>query len=124
MSTTKKKKVLVVEDEQALRDMYALWLKKAGYAVDTAEDGVQAVERTVHGAYDLVLLDVLLPKKDGFEVLSEIRRNPKTKDLKVIILSSLDQDFERQKGIDLGAENYLVKTNASPEVLYKMIEKI
>ncbi len=120
----KKQKILVVEDETALRTMYSLWLKKAGYTVVTAEDGVEGVEKSVHESPDLVLLDVLLPKKDGFEVLTEIRRNPKTKSLPVVILSSLDQDFEQKHGLTLGAMHYLVKTTISPELLYKTVEDI
>lgn len=120
----KKQKILVVEDETALRTMYSLWLKKAGYTVVTAEDGLEGVEKSVHESPDLVLLDVLLPKKDGFEVLTEIRRNPKTKSLPVVILSSLDQDFEQKHGLTLGAMHYLVKTTISPELLYKTVEEI
>lgn len=114
----------MVEDETALRTMYSLWLKKAGYTVVTAEDGLEGVEKSVHESPDLVLLDVLLPKKDGFEVLTEIRRNPKTKSLPVIILSSLDQDFEQKHGLTLGAMHYLVKTTISPELLYKTVEEV
>ena len=118
-----KKHILVVEDEQALREMYAAWLTSAGYEVETADNGVTAVESAFHHAPDLVLLDVLLPKKDGFEVLSEIRRNPKTQNLPVVILSSLDQDFEQKQGITLGAGSYLVKTSISPDILFETIAK-
>lgn len=116
--------VLVVEDERALSDMYSAWLEHAGFVVDTADNGVTAVEKAFHDHPDLILLDVLLPKKDGFEVLSEIRRNPKTKEMPVIILSSLDQDFEQRQGLNLGAEYYLVKTTISPDVLFETIRKV
>jgi len=122
-SSKAKRRILVVEDEQALREMYATWLKAGGYEVETADNGLTAVEMTFHDKPDLVLLDVLLPKKDGFEVLSEIRRNPKTQDLPVIILSSLDQDFEQKQGLTLGAGSYLVKTSISPDILFATIEK-
>lgn len=118
------KHVLVVEDEQALREMYAAWLEAKGYKVTVADNGVTGIEKTFHDTPDLLLLDVLLPKKDGFEVLAEIRRNPKTKKLPVIILSSLDQDFEKRQGLTLGAEKYLVKTTISPEILYETIERV
>ncbi len=123
-SSTPKKRVLVVEDEQALREMYTAWLEAKGYEVDTADNGVTGIEKAFHTAPDLILLDVLLPKKDGFEVLTEIRRNPKTRKQPVIILSSLDQDFEQRQGISLGAEKYLVKTIISPDLLYSTIEQV
>ena len=117
-------RILVVEDEPALRNMYKTWLLQAGYRVETADNGVAAVEKTLHERPDLVLLDVLLPKKDGFEVLAELRRNPKTKTLPVIILSSLDQDFEQRQGLNLGAERFLVKTSISPEILFTTIREV
>lgn len=119
-----KKRILVVEDEQALREMYALWLTAKGYEVITADNGLTGVQLAFHEAPDAVVLDVLLPKKDGFEVLTEIRRNPKTERLPVVILSSLDQDFEQRRGITLGAHMYLVKTTISPEVLYAAVDKL
>jgi DNA-binding response OmpR family regulator len=117
-------RVLVVEDEQALREMYATWLKSGGFHVETADNGLTGIEMVLHDSPDLVLLDVLLPKKDGFEVLTEIRRNPKTAKLPVIILSSLDQDFEKKQGINLGATHYLVKTTISPDLLFQTIHKV
>jgi DNA-binding response OmpR family regulator len=116
--------VLVVEDEPALREMYKAWLLSAGYRVVTADNGVAAVYMTLHERPDLVLLDILLPKKDGFEVLGELRRNPKTKALPVIILSSLDQDFEQRQGLNLGAERFLVKTSISPEILFDTVREV
>lgn len=121
---SKKPHILVVEDETALREMYAAWLKAEKYQVSTAEDGVVGIDQIMHQHPDLVLLDIMLPKKDGFEVLEEVRRNPKTHDLPVIILSSLDKDYEQKQGINLGAEHYLVKTDISPELLYETINKV
>jgi DNA-binding response OmpR family regulator len=120
----KGKRVLVVEDEQALREMYATWLQSAGFDVIVADNGISGLEKVMHEEPDLLLLDILLPKKDGLEVLNEIRRNPKTAKLPVIILSSLDQDFEKKQGISLGATHYLVKTAISPELLFKTIHAI
>ena len=119
-----KRRILVVEDEQALREMYSTWLKAKGYEVISADNGLTAVQMAFHEAPDAIVLDVLLPKKDGFEVLTEIRRNPKTSKMPVVILSSLDQDFEQRRGLTLGAHLYLVKTTISPEVLYDAINKL
>lgn len=114
----------MVEDEPALREMYAAWLEAGGFAASTAEDGVAGIDAIMHQHPDLVLLDIMLPKKDGFEVLGEVRRNPKTRDLPVIILSSLDKEYEQKQGLDLGAEHYLVKTDISPELLYETINQV
>ena len=121
---SKKPHILVVEDESALREMYEDWLTAENYQVSTAEDGVVGIDKIMHQHPDLVLLDIMLPKKDGFEVLEEVRRNPKTRDLPVIILSSLDKGFEQKQGLDLGAEHYLVKTEISPDSLYETINKV
>lgn len=117
------KRILVVEDEKALSDMYVSWLEMADYEVLTAEDGLVGLNRIMHDQPDLVLLDVMLPVKDGFEVLDEVRRNPKTRKLPVIVLSSLDHDFEQRRGLKLGAEKYLVKTTISPDILYEAIKE-
>lgn len=121
--TSKKAKprILVVEDEKALNQMYRSWLEHSDFEVITAEDGLEGLNSVMHDEPDLVLLDVMLPKKDGFEVLDEIRRNPKTRKLPVIVLSSLDRDFEQRRGLRLGAERYLVKTTISPDVLLEAI---
>lgn len=120
----KKQHILLVEDEQALREMYTAWLEADGFTVTTADNGVTGVEKAFHENPALVLLDILLPKKDGFEVLKEIRRNPKTESLPVIVLSSLDQEFEQKQGLQLGAEQYLVKTTISPDILLDTVKKI
>lgn len=123
-TTHHKTRILVVEDEQALREMYATWLKAKGYEVITADNGLTGIQMAFHEAPAALVLDVLLPKKDGFEVLTEIRRNPKTEKLPVVILSSLDQDFEQRRGLTLGAHMYLVKTTISPETLYDAVAKL
>jgi DNA-binding response OmpR family regulator len=122
--TKKGAKILVVEDEKALNDMYRMWLEAHDFEVVTADNGVTGIEKAIHEMPSLIVLDVLLPKKDGFEVLSELRGNPKTKKIPVIILSSLDQDFEQRQGLHLGAEKYLVKTNISPDILFETVSNL
>jgi DNA-binding response OmpR family regulator len=119
-----KARVLIVEDEQALRELYREWLTMSGFTVLEADDGLVGIERVLHDEPDLVVLDVMLPKKDGFEVLQEVRRNPKTKTIPILILTSLDQDFERRQGGKLGADRYVVKTDLSPALLQEAVSDL
>lgn len=117
-------RVLVVEDETALRELYVAWLEMDGYQLLQAADGLVGIETILHEKPDLVVLDVMLPKKDGFEILQEVRRNTKTRHIPVIILTSLDQSFEKQQGNKLGADQYLVKTDLSPDRLQQAVKKL
>lgn len=110
-------RVLVVEDEQSLRELYVQWLEMSGYTVLQAADGLVGIETILHEKPDLVVLDIMLPKKDGFEILAEVRRNPAVRDTPVIVLTSLDQEFEKRQGGKLGADAYIVKTDLSPSRL-------
>lgn len=117
-------RILLVEDEQALRELYREWLLLDGCEVVEAADGVSGIEAIFHQHPALVVLDIMLPKKDGFEVLKEIRRHPKTRNLPVVILTSLDQGFEKQQGSKLGANLYIVKTELSPDRLQSAVRDL
>lgn len=100
-------KLLVVEDEEMLLNIIAKGLKRCGYAVDKAEDGEVALEMFEFNEYDLIILDLNLPKVDGMEVLREIRK--KNSLVKVLILSARSEIEDRILGLDDGANDYLVK---------------
>lgn len=100
-------RLLVVEDEKALREALVNGLKIKGYAIDAASDGEQADVLAYTVQYDLIILDVNLPKIDGFTVLKNIRRE--NKEIPVLILSALDEIEDKVKGLDLGANDYLTK---------------
>ncbi len=117
-------RILLVEDEQALRELYRDWLMVDGCEVVEAADGVSGIEAIFHQHPVLVVLDIMLPKKDGFEVLKEIRRHSKTRNLPVVILTSLDQGFEKQQGSKLGANLYIVKTDLSPDRLQSAVRDL
>jgi len=100
-------KILVIEDSEKLRKSLKTGLRKLGYAVDFAIDGEQGLQFALHGEYDVIVLDLMLPKKSGLDVLREIRlsrQNPE-----VLILSARDQTRDRIVGLELGADDYLVK---------------
>ena len=84
------KKILLAEDDSFIVDIYSSYLKKAGYNVDVALNGSSAIEKIKKDPPDLLILDIIMPGMDGWEVLKELRGNPDTKDLKVIVISNLD----------------------------------
>jgi adenylate cyclase len=102
-------RILVVDDNAMNRDLLLRQLARNGYIVDTAEDGVQALERLAERAYDLILLDVLMPRMDGVQTLGRIRADERLADVPVLMLSSLDEVDSAIRCIELGAEEYLTK---------------
>ena len=105
------KKILIAEDEEVLLNVLKDRFEAEGWEVTTARDGEEAVESIKKIRPDLVLLDLLMPKKDGFEVLKEIRGDPEFKTLPIIVvLSNLGSDEDIKKALALGANDYFVKT--------------
>ena len=87
------KRILIVEDDQFLREFYQELLQSEGYTVDVAADGGVALEKLMEGGYDLVLLDIMLPKKDGLQILRELKVSPsKQKNKAIVVLTNLGQD--------------------------------
>jgi len=113
-------KILVVEDEPHLAELAGIKLANAGYRVLTAGDGAEALEKIKNSRPDLVLLDLTLPVKDGFEVCYEIRQNVETRDLPVILLLSKGQDPEQVKAMGLRVDDFLVKPFTPRDVLAKV----
>lgn len=107
-------KVLLVEDEQTLQDMYHIKLEKEGFTVVTAGDGATAIELAKKENPDIILLDVILPKMDGFAVLEQIRKVKPLAKTPIIMLTNLGQKEDIAKGKKFGATDYLVKANTTP----------
>lgn len=108
-----KKTILVVEDEKGMRESLQEILESSGYVVVTAEDGEKAIRLVGSQKIDLVLLDIILPRKDGFEVLKELKEDEKTKEIPVVLATNLSDPKDIQKALDYGATTYLVKSNYS-----------
>jgi len=104
------KRILVVEDDDALAGVYLVRLQAEGFDVKRVANGEDALAAATSYRPDLVLLDIMMPKISGFEVLDIIRNTPETANLKVIILTALSQDSDRQRAEKLGADDYLVKS--------------
>src|SRR5678816_3499677 len=110
-------KVLVVEDEPDLRRSLAQALREEGYAVDVAGDGQDGLYKAESWAYDAILLDVMLPKLDGWQVLHRLRQGKRTP---VLMLTARDRSADRVKGLDIGADDYVVKPFDLPELLARL----
>ncbi len=117
-------KVLVIEDEPALRDIYTTKLTIDGFEVFQAPDGVEGFSIATDKIPDIILLDVVLPIKDGFEVLKDLKANPKTQQIPVIILSNLGQEYEVKRGVQLGAETFLTKANLTPTKIVEEVRRV
>ena len=102
-------RILIVEDEAATRDLLRRRLEREGHRVQEAENGKQALQQLEAGVYDLVLLDVMMPEMDGYQVLTRLKRNPALRDLPVIMISAIDETQSVVCCIELGAEDYLTK---------------
>lgn len=116
-----KKTVLVIEDQRGFREIFTDILNHGGYEVAQAADGEEGWEMVKSLKPDLVLLDLMLPKIHGFEVLKKIRSEAETQGIPVMIISILDEPANRSKGLELGADDYLVKSHLS---LQQILERI
>jgi len=118
------KKILFIEDEPTLQKAIGHFLGEEGYEVKNALDGDLGLEIAKKYKPDLILLDIILPKKDGFEVLKELKADETTKDIPVIVLTNLESDADVEKAISLGATTYLVKANYQLDEITKKIKEI
>jgi len=117
-------KILIVEDEEFLSDMYKIRFEQEGYEILVARDGLAGFELAKKEKPDLVLLDLVLPRLDGFKVLAKIRKEPDINKIKVFILSNLGQTDEVDKGLAGGADGYFVKANLTPTQLTEKVNAI
>ena len=117
-------KILIVEDDQFLREFYEELLLGEAYEVDSAQDGEIALNKIYNLDFDLILLDIMLPKKDGISILKQLKvQPPKSAHVKVVILSNLGQDSVVKQCFELGAHGYLIKSSLNPEQVLAEIRK-
>ena len=116
-----KVKVLIVDDDPYILDMYELKFREAGFEVTTGTDGKEALEKTLAGAPAVLLLDVVMPVFDGFEVLRRLKESGGLAKTKVVLLTNLGQREDIERGTELGAVEYIVKAHFTPsEVVAKV----
>jgi DNA-binding response OmpR family regulator len=122
------KKILLVEDDPFLIDIYQKKLKDSGFKVEVAKDGEKALEILKEKNFDLMLLDIVLPRIDGWKILEELREMKKEKKdlekMKIVIWSNLGEKEDIKKGLSLGATSYLIKANFTPSEVVREIEKL
>ena len=118
------KKVLFVEDDPFLIDIYGTKLKQAGYEIAVQSDGEKVVASILKEKPDVVVLDIVLPHVDGWDILRSIQENEEAKRTKIIILSNLGQKDEVEKGLQLGAARYLIKAHYTPSQVVGEITKV
>ncbi|MCP6718319.1 MAG: response regulator [Patescibacteria group bacterium] len=119
-----KQKVLIIEDDPFLVDIYTTKLKDLGFSIDVANDGKDGLRKLKEGNFDLLMLDIVLPHIDGWQVLKQINESEEFKNLKVIVLSNLGQKEEVEKGLKLGAIKYLIKAHYTPQEVIEEIKKV
>jgi CheY-like chemotaxis protein len=117
-------KIMLVEDDVNLREIYAARLLAQGYEVVTASDGEEALASAVKETPDLIVLDVMMPKISGFDVLDILRSTPETKQSKVIMMTALSQQSDRERGERLGADRYLVKSQVTLEDVVNTVDEL
>lgn len=117
-------KVMIVEDDANLREIYSIRITAEGYEVVSAGDGEEALAVAVRERPDLILSDVMMPKISGFDMLDILRSTPETQDIKVIMMTALSSDDQRQRGERLGADRYLVKSQVGIEDVVNTIHEV
>jgi len=121
----KKIHLLVVEDDEFLVKMYESGLIKEGFEVSTAGNGEEGLAKAGEANNpDLILLDLIMPKMDGFTCLAKLKENALTKRIPVVILSNLGQDSDIKRGLEMGAEDYLIKTDFTVKQVGEKVRKI
>ncbi|KKU49627.1 MAG: Two component transcriptional regulator, winged helix family [candidate division WWE3 bacterium GW2011_GWC1_47_10] len=118
------KKILIIEDEADIRDLYCEFLKANKFDVVAVEDGQMGLDLAARGEWDLILLDIMLPKVDGLELLRVIKSNGVASNIPVILLTNLEKDEILEKCLELGAKKYLVKSGITPQDLLEAVNSV
>lgn len=118
------KNILIIEDDEFLRGLISKKLSTEGFNMISAVDGEEGIKKVKEQKPDLILLDLVLPNIDGFEVLAKVKADPNVSSVPVIILSNLSQNEDISKGIKLGAVDYIIKAQFTPEEIAEKIKNI
>lgn len=121
-----KKTILLADDEEDIKTVISIYLESQGYRVLTAFDGLDALDKIQYEKPDLIFLDIMMPIMNGFEVCTKLKSDPTTRDIPVVMLSAASQRESVQRGLDLGAVDYIIKPfepSAIDEVIKKIFKK-
>jgi len=117
------KKILLIEDEEIIYILLQKKLTSAGYEVYIAKDGEEGLEKAREIVPDLILLDVVMPRKSGFEVMEELREDENLKDIPVVVISNSGQPVELDRARELGVKDWLIKTEFDPQEVIEKVKK-
>lgn len=117
------KKILIIEDDFFVRDLYSRELGREGFEVSTAEDGAEGLLKVIEKKPDLVLLDIMLPKMSGLDVLKKVKEKEEVKNIPVVLLTNLGQDNVIREGFSLGAVGYLIKAAYTPTQIIEEVKR-
>lgn len=120
----KKIKILLIEDDAFLLSMYTAKFELENFDVTVAEDGEKGIKLAFNNLPDIILLDIILPKMDGFEVLKEIKADENLKNIPVLLLTNLSQKDDIERGLGLNAEDYLIKAHFTPAEVVDRVKKV
>lgn len=118
------KSVLIIDDDLTLREMYDTYLKASGFTVVSAQDGAEGLTKAKESKPSIILLDLMMPKMNGIEVLKRLKADAELKDIPVIVFTALIQDLEKQESFAAGASDYVVKTEITPKGLLEKIHQL
>jgi len=118
------KKILIIEDDPFLNEMYATKFSQSGFQVELAVDGQEGLKKIRTIKPNLILLDIVLPKMDGFEVLKEVKKDAQLNKIPIVLLTNLGQKKEVEKGLSLGADEYIIKAHFTPTAVVAKVKEI
>ena len=119
-----KTKILIIEDDAFIMDMYCTKFEMTGYKVLKADDGIKGIKIINENKPDVVVLDIIMPRMDGFGVLRMIKKDPKLQDIPVILLTNLGQKENIEEGLELKADDYIIKAHFTPDEVVSRVEKV
>jgi len=117
-------KILIVEDDPLMSRMYQKIFTFEGYEIEIAADGVEGLEKTRTGKPTLILLDIMMPKMNGLQVLEKIKADPETKKIPVVMLTNLAGQQDAEKALSMGAVKYIIKSEYEPKQVANMVKEI
>ena len=120
MTTDKKHKILIVEDNQENMDLLVYFLRPQGYDIISVYDGLSALDKVEEERPDIILLDIMLPKMDGYEVCGRLKKDPTTKFIPIIMLTALKELKDKVKALEVGADDFLSKPFENVELLARV----
>ncbi len=124
MKSPKEYKVLIIDDDPFILEMYVLKFKESGFTIEIARDGKEGLEKIKEVKPDIVLLDIVMPFLDGFEVLRTLNKEKVLQNMKVILLTNLGQKDDVERGLKLGATDYIIKAHFTPTEVVDKVKSV